>query len=103
MHPLAVAAMAEVKIDIARQRPKDVAGFLARPFDYIITVCDRAREECPVVPWDVERIHWSFDDPAAVVGDEAERLRAFRRVRDELRNRIRFFTQLQHRRVIGTS
>jgi arsenate reductase (thioredoxin) len=91
----AIAAMREIGIDISAQRSKSVAEFIGRPFDYVITVCDHAREHCPVFPADVQRIHWSFDDPAAVAGEEATRLAAFRRVRDELRARLREFIAAQ--------
>ena len=89
VHPLAVRAMADVGIDISDARSKHLDEFIADRFDYVITVCDRARETCPVFPGEPQRIHWSFPDPAAVEGTEEERLRAFRRVRDELTQRLR--------------
>jgi len=85
----AVEAMREVGVDISGHRSKSVDEFAGQPFDYVITVCDNARERCPVFPGATERIHWSFDDPAAVEGDEATRLNAFRRVRDEIASRLR--------------
>jgi arsenate reductase len=85
----AIAAMKEIGIDISAHRSKSVEEFVDEPFDYVITVCDNARETCPVFPGSAERIHWSFDDPAAVQGDEELRLREFRRVRDEIRARLR--------------
>jgi arsenate reductase (thioredoxin) len=88
LHPMAVQVMREVNIDIASQRSKDLTEFLGQEFDYIITVCDRARDNCPTFPGDNERIHWGFDDPAAAIGSEEERLKVFRRVRNEIRNRI---------------
>jgi arsenate reductase len=88
LHPMAVQAMQEVNIDISGQRSKDLSEFLAQEFDYIITVCDRARDNCPTFPGDTERIHWSFDDPAAAIGNDEERIKVFRRVRNEIRNRI---------------
>jgi arsenate reductase len=91
----AVAVMREIGIDISAQRSKSVAEFVGQPFDYVITVCDDAREHCPVFPAATQRIHWSFDDPAAVAGDEAARLAVFRRVRDELRARLRQFIAAQ--------
>ena len=89
VQPLAIKAMAEVGIDISQARSKHVNEFIDQTFDYVITVCDRARETCPVFPGEPQRIHWSFPDPAAVEGTEEERLRAFRRVRDELTQRLR--------------
>ena len=88
LHPLALRAMAEIGVDIAGQRSKDLQEYRDREFDYIITVCDRARDNCPTFPGDNERIHWSYEDPAAAEGDEEARLAVFRRVRNELRQRI---------------
>ena len=88
----AIEAMSEVGIDISGHRAKSVDEFTDQQFDYIITVCDNARESCPVFPGNAERIHWSFDDPAAVQGDDQTRLAAFRRVRDEIRHRLDRFS-----------
>ena len=85
----AVEAMREVGVDIGGQRSKSVDEFAGREFDYVITVCDNAREECPVSPGSVKRIHWSFDDPAAAEGGWQERLKVFRRVREEIGARLR--------------
>jgi arsenate reductase len=90
VRPEAIEAMREIGIDISNQRSKSVAEFAGQAFDYVITVCDNARERCPVFPAKTTRIHWSFDDPAAV-GDEAARRAVFRRVRDEIRSRLRQF------------
>ena len=87
----AVAVMREVGIDISAHRSKSVDEFAGQPFDYVITVCDAAREQCPVFPAATRRVHWSFDDPAAAPGDEAARRAVFRRVRDEIRARLRAF------------
>jgi len=92
VRPEAVEAMREVGIDISNQRSKSVEEFAGQAFDYVITVCDNAREQCPVFPSETARIHWSFDDPAAAVGDEAARLSVFRRVREEIRARLADFT-----------
>ena len=89
----AIAAMRELGIDISGQRSKSVEEFAGQEFDYVITVCDNANEHCPVFPGTTQRIHWSFDDPAAIVGDEAARLAVFRRVRDDLRERLRTLEQ----------
>ncbi|HVF56918.1 MAG TPA: arsenate reductase ArsC [Pyrinomonadaceae bacterium] len=91
VRPEAVEAMREIGIDISGQRSKSVDEFAGQKFDYVITVCDNARENCPVFPGRTKRLHWSFDDPAAAEGDAAERLSVFRRVRDEIRERLREF------------
>jgi arsenate reductase len=89
VRPEAVEVMRELGIDISAQRSKSVDEFEGQEFDTVITVCDNARENCPVFPARTERVHWGFDDPAAVEGDEAARLAVFRRVRDEIDARLR--------------
>lgn len=90
--PLAVRAMAEIGVDISGQRSKDVADYVGHVhFGYLITVCDRAKANCPIFPGVSQRLHWSLDDPAAAEGTEAERLAVFRRVRDELAAHIEEF------------
>ena len=89
VRPEAIAVMHEVGIDIGGHRSKAVDEFLGQAFDVVLTVCDDAREACPVFPGPGRRVHRSFDDPAAVLGTEAERQAAFRRVRDELQAFIR--------------
>lgn len=89
VHPLAIRVMAEHGIDIRRQRSKHLDEFIQQAFDDVITVCDRAAETCPVFPGGGRRLHWSLPDPAAVPGGEAERLTAFRTVRDALEERLR--------------
>jgi len=91
LHPLAVAAMGEVGIDISGQRSKNVDEYAGSSFDYVITVCDEAQEECPVFPAAGRQLHWSLPDPAAAQGDDTDRLDAFRQVRDDLDGRIRQF------------
>jgi arsenate reductase len=91
VRPQAIAVMRELGIDISGHRSKCVDEFLAQGFDYVITVCDNANERCPVFPGRTERIHWSFDDPAAATGDEEAKLAVFRRVRDEIRQRLQIF------------
>lgn len=93
VRPLAIAAMQEVRIDISRQRSKSVEEFSGQEFDYVITVCDNARERCPLFPGKTVRLHWSFDDPAEAQGDEAAQLAVFRRVRDEIESRLREFAE----------
>jgi arsenate reductase len=91
VRPQAIEAMREIGIDISGQRSKSVDEFSGQEFDYVITVCDNANERCPIFPGKTTRIHWSFDDPAAAAGDEETRLSVFRRVRDEIRGRLRSF------------
>jgi len=88
VRPEAVKVMDEIGIDISSHRSKSLDEFLSDRFDYIITVCDNANESCPVFPGHATRIHWSFDDPAAVEGTEQERLAAFRAIRDQIRDRL---------------
>src|SRR5665213_187748 len=91
VRPEAIAVMKELGVDISGHRSKNVAEFEGQPFDYVITVCNNARETCPVFFGAAETLHHSFDDPAAVAGSAEERLAAFRRVRDELRDCLRDF------------
>lgn len=91
VRPQAIEAMREVGIDISGQRSKSVDEFSGEEFDYVITVCDNAKEQCPIFPGKTKRIHWSLDDPALAQGDEAAKLAVFRRVRDEIREQLRSF------------
>lgn len=93
VRPEAIAVMREAGIDISGHHSKSVDEFLGQNFDYVITVCDNARENCPVFPARTHRIHWSIKDPAAVQGTKEERLEAFRRARNELQMRLRAFIQ----------
>jgi arsenate reductase (thioredoxin) len=88
VNPLAIKAVSEVGIDISHQYSKSVSEFLDRPFDLVISVCDNAKESCPYFPGAAKRLHWPFEDPAESVGPEAERLKVFERVRDEIQARI---------------
>ncbi|MGE3466259.1 MAG: arsenate reductase ArsC [Pyrinomonadaceae bacterium] len=91
VRPHAIAAMAELGIDISSHRSKCLDEFLDRSFDYVITVCDNAAENCPVFPGRAERIHWPFDDPADAMGSEEDQLSEFRRIRDEIGDKLRGF------------
>jgi len=92
VHPLAVRVMREKGIDIGGNRPKNVAEFLTKPFDYVVTVCDGAKESCPFFTGSVRhRLHIGFDDPAEATGSEEEVLAVFRRVRDEIEKRFSGF------------
>lgn len=88
VHPLAIRVMDEIGIDLRGHSSKTFDQFLSEPWDYVVTVCDSANERCPVFPARTTRLHWSFEDPSAVVGSEEDRLRVFRRIRDEIRARI---------------
>jgi arsenate reductase len=88
VHPLAVKAMDEAGIDISSGVPETVDRYLDEAWDLVVTVCDAAKEDCPAFPRPVERLHLSFDDPAGATGSEDERMAVFRRVRDEIRDRL---------------
>lgn len=89
VHPLAIQAMAELGIDIRGHHSKTVDTLLGERWDVVITVCDSANERCPLFPGPTTRLHWSFEDPSAAAGSEAERLAVFRRVRDAIAARLR--------------
>jgi arsenate reductase (thioredoxin) len=91
VRPEAITVMCELGIDISGHRSKSVEEFMGQDFDYVITVCDTAKQSCPVFPGQTTLMHWSIADPAAAEGDEDARLAVFRRVRDELRERLRGF------------
>ena len=91
VRPEAIRVLGELGIDISGQKSKAVDGFLGQSFDYVITVCDNAKDSCPVFPGPARRIHWSLEDPAAVDGSEAERLGVFRNVRDQIRRKLAEF------------
>ena len=95
VRPEAIAVMREAGIDLSGHHSKSVDEFLGQDFDYVITVCDNARETCPVFPARTRRIHWSIEDPAAVDGSAEERLDAFRHARDDLQRRLRAFVREQ--------
>ena len=87
----AITVMKELGIDISNHRSKHVDEFQGQQFDYVLTVCDNARESCPFFPGNSKRLHRAFDDPAAVEGTEQERLAVFRRVRNEIRDYLKTF------------
>jgi arsenate reductase len=84
VNPLAVEAMGEIAIDISRQQSRNVVSLLGQHIPYVITVCDNARERCPIFPRTYKFLHWSTDDPAAAAGTHDQKLAVFRRVRDEI-------------------
>ncbi len=93
VRPEAISVMAELGIDISGHRSKSVDELLNHEFRYVFTVCDNAKESCPVLPGKAERIHWSFEDPAAAEGPEEIRKAAFRRIRDQIRERVEAFAR----------
>ncbi|MFN0279346.1 MAG: arsenate reductase ArsC [Pyrinomonadaceae bacterium] len=93
VRPQAIAVMSEIGIDISGHRSKSLDEFLDHHFDYVITVCDNANQTCPVFPGNATRIHWSFEDPAEAVGTEDEIIDFFRRVRDDIKQRLTDFAK----------
>lgn len=91
MRTLAVEVMRELGIDISGHRSKSLAEFEGQEFDFVITVCDRAKEECPVFSGGPERLHWPFEDPAAFTEAGEARLHSFRRLRDKIHARVMVF------------
>jgi arsenate reductase len=97
VNPYTIRVLAEIGIDWSTARSKSVAEYLDQPFDYVITVCDRARQTCPVFPGEHNSLHWGLDDPAEVEGSDADRLAAFRRTQVEVSVRLRPFIELARR------
>ena len=89
----AINVMKEIGIDISKHRSKSIDEVIAQPFDYVITVCDNANQQCPIFSGAGNRIQWSIEDPAALQGDDQTRFGGFRHVRDELRVRLRRFIE----------
>jgi arsenate reductase len=94
VNPYTIRVLDEIGIDWSGARSKSVTEFLGQPFDYVITVCDRARQTCPVFPGEHNTMHWGLDDPAEVEGTDAAKLEAFRRTRTEVATRLRPFVEL---------
>lgn len=88
VHPLAIEAMKELDVDISGYESKSASDFQRQPFDLVVTVCDNAKEDCPVYPEAKEMLHWPFDDPADAQGTDEEKMPTFRRVRDEIKAKI---------------
>lgn len=88
VHPLAVKAMAELGIDISRQRSKGLDEFADQKFDHVITLCDQAAEACPLFFGGTHKFHMGFPDPVAVLGSDEEKVSAFRKVRDQIREKV---------------
>jgi arsenate reductase len=97
MNPFAIRVLDEIGIDWSAAFSKAITEFLGHRFDYVITVCDSAREACPVFPGARQMLHWGLDDPSRVEGTEEQRLAAFRRTRDEVEALIRQFIEVSLR------
>ena len=96
VRPEAIEVMKEIGIDISKHRSKSADEFVGQDFDYIITVCDNAKETCPVFPGKARRIHQNFEDPPpASVGDRNSRMAIFRKVRDEIREWLKKFVETE--------
>jgi arsenate reductase len=93
VRPLTLRVLREAGLSTEGLHSKSVEAFLGRPFDYVITVCDSARQTCPLFPGDGQRLHWGYEDPSAVEGTEEERLEAFRRVFTAISARIDGFLE----------
>lgn len=92
VHPKAVEVMKELNIDLSDHFPQKVDEYLSDPFDYVITVCGHAKDNCPVFQGDVkQQLHIGFDDPAEATGTEKEIIEEFRRIRDEIQSRMKTF------------
>jgi arsenate reductase len=103
INPLTERVLDESGIDHSWARSKSVNEFLGQHFDYVITVCDQARQACPVFPGVHETLHWGYEDPAAVEGTEEERLRAFRSTLTMMAGRIQSFIALARRERVAAS
>jgi arsenate reductase (thioredoxin) len=93
LNPMAVEVMKERGIDISMQKSKSLDMFLENSFDYVITVCENARESCPIFPGETKKIHWNFKDPAKANGGKQQKLKTFRSVRDEIEKKILEFLE----------
>ncbi len=97
VNPYAIKVMAETGIDISSHKSKSVNEFLQQEFNYVITVCDHAKQVCPVFPGQYERIHWDIEDPAHAEGSEQEKLAFFRKIRDEIKEKcLKFLNKLNN-------
>jgi len=88
VHPLAIEAMRELDIDLSENTSKHLDQFTEQNFDLVVTVCDNAKESCPVFTGATQTLHWPFDDPADATGTDEEKMKTFRRVRDEIKTKI---------------
>ena len=88
INPMAIKVMDETGIDISKQKAKSVKEFLGRQFDHVVTVCDNARQTCPIFPGKYEKVHWNLEDSAGATGTEEEKLAVFRKTRDKIKENI---------------
>jgi arsenate reductase len=102
INPYTVKVLGSINTDVSAERSKNVSEFEGQSFDYVITVCDAAAEECPTFPGAPERIHWSFVDPAAVEGTEEEKIRAFQRTLREMQMRLATFVVVAKRKAAAS-
>lgn len=91
VNPLAIKVMDEAGIDISTQKSKSAMDLISQSFDYVVTVCDNAKQTCPVFPGKYEKIHWNLEDPAEAQGTEEEKLAVFRKTREGIRKRVEEF------------
>jgi arsenate reductase len=102
INPFTIKVLEQAGLDPAQFRSKSLNEYTDDTFDYVITVCDNAAEECPVFPGDPERIHWSFTDPAAVEGTDVVKLAAFQATLREMRQRLEAFVEVARRAYAKT-
>ena len=100
INPLTLRILAEAGIDASFARSKSVTEFLGQRFDYVVTVCDQARQSCPVFPGVHESLHWGYEDPAEATGTEEERLAVFRRVFIQIAERVKQFAVVTQRQPV---
>ena len=91
LNPLAIKVMSEIGIDISKQKSKSIKEFFGQQFDYVITVCDNAKQTCPAFPGKYGKIHWKLEDPAEVQGSEEDKTKFFREIRNKIDNKIKKF------------
>ena len=91
VNPLSIKVMAEVGVDMSKHRSKSAMEFIGQKFDYVITVCDNAKQTCPVFPGHYEKLHWSLEDPAEAEGSEEDKLKVFRKIREEIKDNVLVF------------
>ncbi len=91
VNSLTIKVMNELDVDISSQRSKSIKEFLGQQFDYVITLCDSAKGDCPIFPGEHTRLHWDLDDPASVNGSGEEKIAVFRRIRDQIKSHIELF------------